>query len=198
MSTCAPSSYRRDDFYLQQSINIRSAISFLEIMSYLDRLTHELNEEVDALARRKSSGGRRYGQLSLPERPVLRHPRAPRHRNFGGVGEDDGGAHGTVVANRSEVDLLDVEVERGADLKGGRRGAGRQDKIAQSFKEMDGYLAVWGARYVVCVFQRQRPYSSRPPPHRSRTDRQERGFTRQAGRRSTRRQCLSRTKSNVL
>lgn len=46
----------------------------------------------------------------------LRHPRPPHHGYFGRIGEDGRRAHGAVVAYRSEIHLVYVEVKSWTDL----------------------------------------------------------------------------------
>ena len=53
--------------------------------------------------------------LFWPE-PHLRHPRPPHHGYFGRIGEDGRRAHGAVVAYRSEIHLVYVEVKSWTDL----------------------------------------------------------------------------------
>lgn len=49
----------------------------------------------------------------------LWYPGAPHHRYVGGVAEDCGRAHGTVVADGPEIHFVHVEVEDWTNLTGG-------------------------------------------------------------------------------
>ena len=60
----------------------------------------------------------------------LRDPRAPHHGDLGCVGEDGRSADGAVVADRPEIHLVHVEVERWSDLTSGDKRVPQQTRCA--------------------------------------------------------------------